>query len=186
VIAERAADLLRSRARHMATLRRQNTLLASTVLASGVAAGASTVTLKAPAGRLTGRAVAGALFSIAGIPGTCTVSEDAQTPASGVLEIAFTPALPPGASASTGAVVTFSQAYAEHTYPVVNREASVEDRKATEEGLTVQLLPYTEGRPVPEQGDLLDGVSIKRVGTVDADEGIAFFRCFVAEGTVRP
>jgi hypothetical protein len=184
--AARTANLIRTRSRQTATLRRQNNLLKAPVLASSVSAGQTTASIKAASGALTGRVVLGSRFGITGITGTYTVAEDAKASASGVLAIAFTPAIPAGQSALTGAAVAFTQAYSDYAYSALNRSASVEDKEATEKGVAVRLLPYTTGHPAPEQNDLLDGMSIERVGTVDADDGIAFFRCFVADGSVRP
>lgn len=181
-LGQRASRLIEQRARGSATLRRQNSLIASPVLNSNLSNGASSLQLKAASGRLTGRVVKGALFTIAGVAGSYEVLIDSEASASGVLALTFTPVAASGAS--VGAAVTFTQKYSEVSYPYLNRQASDEDQKAIDEGQTIKLLPYDASKPAPEQGDLLNGDPIKRVQTIDADDAIAYYRCWVTEGTI--
>lgn len=70
------ADLIRQQATHTVTLRRANTLRSAVVLAAGLSAGNTSVTIKAPTGDLVGAVVKGAVFTVAGISGTYTVTAD--------------------------------------------------------------------------------------------------------------
>lgn len=71
-----AADLIRQQATHTITLRRANTLRSSIVLAAGLSAGHTSVVIKAPTGDLTGDAVKGSKFTVAGVTGTYTLTAD--------------------------------------------------------------------------------------------------------------
>lgn len=185
-LGQRASRLIEQRARRSGrqapTLRRQNSLVVAPVLNANLSAGASSLQLKASSGRLTGRVVKGSRFTITGVTGTYEVLADATTSAAGVLTVIFTPIAASGAA--VGAAVTFTQKYHETTYPYLNREASDEDVKAIDEGQTIKLIPYDASKPAPEQGDLFDGDPIDRVRTIDADDGIAYYRCWVKEGTI--
>lgn len=181
-LGQRASRLIERRARTSFMLRRQNSLIASPVLNANLSSGAAALQLKAATGKLTGRVVKGALFTIAGVAGSYEVLADSDASAAGVVALTFTPVAASGAS--TGAAVTFTQKYAEVSYPYLNRQASDEDTKAIDEGQTVKLLPYDASKPAPEQGDLLNGDPIKRVQTIDADDQIAYYRCWVTEGTI--
>lgn len=180
-LGQRASRLIERRARLSATLRRQNSLVVAPVLNANLSAGASSLQLKG-ASKLTGRVVKGSRFTIAGVTGTYEILADASTSTAGVLTVTFTPVAAGGAS--VGAAVTFTQKHYDTTYPYLNREASDEDVKAIDEGQTIKLLPYDASKPAPEQGDLFDGDLIDRVRTIDADDGIAYYRCWVKEGTI--
>lgn len=183
-IGQRASWLIERRARSTAVLRRQNSLVVTPVLNANLSAGASSLQLKSAdsARPLRGRVVKGALFTVAGVAGIYEVLADAENTAAGVVALTFTPVA--AAGASTGAAVTFTQKYSEVSYPYLNRQASDEDQKAIDEGQTIKILPYAASKPAPEQGDLLDGDPIKRVQTIDGDDQIAYYRCWVTEGTI--
>jgi hypothetical protein len=168
------------------TLRRQNTLLDAVVLDAPIGEGDTSASIKKASSRLTGAVVAGSIFEIADISGTYTVTEDAQVPPTGVLDLSFSPAIPAGESALAGAAVTWTQNYAEVTYPAVVRQASDEDRKTVSEGRSVLLLPYDKDKPAPRPNDQINGEPIIADGvkTVDADDGIAFFRCYIGKASV--
>jgi len=181
MIGTQAANLTRQRAgSRRAILRRKNTILPGTLkLSAPVVSGALSLTAIASTGTLAGKVVTGSVFAIAGISGTYTATADSQASA-GVITIAFTPAIPVGQSASTNAAVTFSQPHKEYSYPVLNRQVSAEDAARVDAGLQVRLLPFTPGLVAPDNGDLLDGIAIKEVRTVDTDrDGIAYYHCFV-------
>lgn len=183
-----AANMVRRRARRTTILRRENAgAYTSTVLSAPLAASATAAIIKAAGGsRLSGTVVAGSKFTIAGVTGTYTLSADVTAPpppAAGVVTITFTPAIPVGQSAAIGAVLTFTQKYGEVTYPVLSRQASVDDVKAIENGESVKVLPFEKGKAAPRVGDRLDGVPVVRVETIDADDGVAYYRCHIVEAT---
>lgn len=181
MLGTQAANLIRQKAgNRRATLRRQNTIIPGALkLSSALSAGATSLTAVASGtGTLNGKVVSGSVFSIAGVTGTYTATSDAQA-AAGSITIPFSPAIPAGQSASINAAVTFTRAYKDHSYPVLNRQVSAEDAERVDAGLQIRLLPYTSGLPAPDNGNLLDGIVIKEVRTVDGDDGIAYYRCFV-------
>lgn len=183
-ISSRATALIERRAQgRTLTLRRRNTLNTSPVLAASLSAGGTALTLKHSNSslRLTGRVVKGAVFSISGVTGTYTVLIDSEAPVSGILPIVFTPAIPALQSAAIGAAVTFSQSYADSTYPYLRRASLEEDEKMIEGGSQARILPYSPTRPAPRQNDELDGTAIKAVKVVDADDGIAYYRCIIGD-----
>lgn len=181
-LAEWASEVIQSRARGTITLRRPNNLSPSPVLALAVSAGQSSLTLKAAgSGRLTGRVVKGSQFTITGVTGTYTVLVDAETPTTGLLPVTLSPSIPVGQSAAIGATVTFSQPYAESSYPFLRRDSLSEDEKAIEGGSQARLLPFISTKPAPKQNDRLDGAPILKVKTIDADDGVAYYRCIIGD-----
>lgn len=183
-IASRASSLIERRAQgRTLTLRRRNSLTATPVLSAPISAGNTALTLKHQNAnlRLTGRVVKGAVFSISGISGTYTVLIDSEAPVSGILSLVFTPEIPVGQSANTGAAVTFSQSYSEVPYPYLRRASLEEDEKMIEGGTQARLLPYSSSKPAPRQNDELDGTAIKAVKVIDADDGVAYYRCIIGD-----
>lgn len=183
-ISSRATALIERRAQgRTLTLRRRNSITASMVLAAPISTGNTALTLKHQNSglRLTGRVVKGSTFSISGVTGTYTVLIDSEAPVSGILSLVFTPEIPTGQSASTGAAVTFSQSYSEVTYPYLRRASLEEDEKMIEGGSQARILPYSSTKPAPRQNDELDGTAIKAVKVVDADDGVAYYRCIIGD-----
>lgn len=165
------------------TLRRRNSLTASPVLSAPLSAGNSALTLKHQNAslRLTGRVVKGSTFSVSGVAGTYAVLIDTEAPLSGIISLVFTPAIPAGQSAATGAAVTFSQSYSDISYPYLRRASLEEDEKMIEGGSQARILPYSSTKPAPRQNDELDGTAIKAVKVVDADDGVAYYRCIIGD-----
>lgn len=179
-----AIDLIERRAEgRTLTLRRRNSITASPVLSAPLSAGNTALTLKHAnaQSRLTGRVVKGAVFSITGISGTYTVLIDTEASVSGIISVVFTPEIPTGQSALTGAAVTFSQSYSDVTYPYLRRASLEEDEKMIEGGTQARILPYSATKPAPRQNDELDGTAIKSVKVIDADDGIAYYRCIIGD-----
>lgn len=172
-----AAGVIKDRASRTGTLRRMNDLEPqAVVLAGGVVTGATTISIKAAgSNRLSGRAVAGSRLDIAGVSGTYIVRDDTDTAPTGTLTVAVTPALT--GSASTGAVVTFTQPYADTEYPFLIRKVSDQDQKAVEAGRQTVLLPWDRNLPMPRPNDQFEGIPIILMQLVDADDGPAYYRC---------
>lgn len=181
MLGTQAASLIRQKAgSRRAVLRRQNTIIPGTLkLSAALSAGAtSLVGVASGTGTLSGKVMSGAVFAVVGVTGTYTVTSDVQA-ATGSITLTFTPAIPVDQSAPINTIVTFTQPYKDHSYLVLNRQVSAEDAERMDAGLQVRLLPFTTGLPAPDNGNLLDGIVIKEVQTVDGDGSIAYFRCFV-------
>lgn len=175
-----AAALIIQQSRHAVTLRRPNSI-SSAVLSAGALSGAATVSLKSASAQKFSPnrrgVVKGSVFSIAGVAGSYAVLADVEIPASGVLPISIFPVL--AGPASLGVAVTFSQGFKDWTYPVINRKATAEDKEAVEGGRQVRILPFIADKPAPEQNDRIDGFPILEVDTVEAEDQVAYYRCFI-------
>lgn len=86
------------------------------------------------------------------------------------LTLSFSPAIPAGQSASTGASVTFTLSSVDTSYLAIRRDTTFEDKDATLKGRQVRLLPYISSKPAPQQEDKIDGVSIQQVQAVSGDD----------------
>lgn len=181
VLGIQAANLIRRRAGNKrAILRRQNAEVPKTIkLSAPLLAGASSLTAVTTGTQaLAGKVVEGATFTVVGITGTFTVLADAK-PVAGVVTITFDPPIPVGQSAATNALLTFTRQYKEYSYPVLNRQVSAEDSARIDAGFQMRALPFEPLLHAPDNGDFLDGILIKEVRTVDADDSIAYYKCFV-------
>jgi len=176
-----AAGVIRKRAGGKVTvLRRANNISTQNlVLSSNVLSSATTLSIKSASGpRLTGHAIKGSVFTIAGIPGMYMLASDSiEAQVSGTLPITFVPALALGAA--TGAAVTFTRSYTDTPYPILTRQVSDVDQKAVDGGQLVRLLPFDPTKPAPRLNDTLDGVPIIRVQPISGDDTDAYYRCHI-------
>lgn len=164
------------------SLRRKNRFLPglSLTLAAAASAGATSISVTTSGGLKSnsGRAVAGATFTLASVAGTYTVAADA-TATGNPLTITFTPALPVGGAAN-GAALTWVAPYAEHTYQAMNGAAQrTTDEKMVAAGERVRWLLYSSTVPAPAPGDDLGGLAIKSVDPIGSGSTATRYKCIV-------
>lgn len=143
-----------------ATLRQKNSVVSPVSIHGGAATGATSFHCTCGDGWI----VQGSVLSIAGVSGSYTVQATVQA-ANGSINLTVAPPLT--GSAADGALVTFSQAFGEWTYPVMDGSGEAEVDKEIVAGRQVRVLAYQAGKPAPrEHDDELDGLPITGVDIV--------------------
>lgn len=167
------------------SLRRKNSFVPGKVLTVAVAAlaGLSSISLTASGGlrKNDGEAVKGATFTLAGVAGTYVVAADAPVTGN-PLVLTFTPPL--AGNVALGAVLTWAQPYALHTFQAMNGSAQeLTDENMVAAGELVRWLLADAALPTPEAGDDLgDGTTweaIKKVQPVGSGALPTRFKVFV-------
>jgi hypothetical protein len=155
-------------------LRKQNNIPGALAVYGSAVTGASSLVFSTAG--TSGDLSHGSVFGIQGLAGAYTLAAMASA-ANGHVAVTFTPPL--AGDVVDGAVVTFSQAYGEFTYPRMNGKQEQDTDRGVRDSALVRVLAYQAGKPAPVESDLLDSLPITKVEPVDAGGGVSRYRVTV-------